>query len=559
MKTGCVLILGLLVACQTMENPDAALDLGVDATADSSMDSMRDRSMDAIADALEDARVDTSVDMSLDSLNDTSEPDLAVPPPPFESSPFHNPNWAHTGLPQARPGFLQEVDITDFGAVADDDIDDAPAIRMALESVSANVPLIVNIPAGNFVMGARVPLGSYRVIRGQGPDRTRVRLRRSGAFVVAQTQAPSWQPASGSITRGSREFDVADASDFAVGDFVKIVQDNDPSLMYTRPEWNTSWGEDSVGQISVVESVMGSRVTLADALNIDYSDQLNPRLTKVELSQWVGIESLKLDAENAENIEEATIDFRDLAYGWVHDVESAWTLRQHVFLSSSYRCEVSGSYFHESRDYGGGGHGYGVGLFAQASQCLVENNEFDTLRHSMLLSTGANGNVFANNYSRNPTWQWVTELPADVSIHGHYSFNNLFEGNVVQKIYIGDYWGPIGPHNLYFRNCLETAGVKYADSSHGQNIVGNDFWDLPTSEPNTIRQADMSVIRDIVEHGNWLEGQTQWDPSFAMVDAEHPSYYRTQAPTYFTTIWPSVGPDSPRECSNPAKRRFENR
>jgi len=30
--------------------------------------------------------------------------------------------------------------------------------------------------------------------------------------------------------------------------------------------------------------------------------------------------------------------------------------------------------------------------------------------------------------------------PADISVHGHYAYSNLFEGNIVQEITVSDYW-----------------------------------------------------------------------------------------------------------------------
>jgi pectate lyase len=62
-------------------------------------------------------------------------------------------------------------------------------------------------------------------------------------------------------------------------------------------------------------------------------------------------------------------------------------------MRNSANIEIQGCYFHEAQNYGEGGHGYGVSIGVHSSSCLVENNIFKTLRHAMILSSGANGNV----------------------------------------------------------------------------------------------------------------------------------------------------------------------
>ena len=66
---------------------------------------------------------------------------------------------------------------------------------------------------------------------------------------------------------------------------------------------------------------------------------------------------------------------------------------------------------------------------------------------------GANGNVFAYNYSLDP---YRSEDPhdagSDMLLHGHYPFANLFEGNIGESIIVDDTWGPAGPYNTFFRN-----------------------------------------------------------------------------------------------------------
>jgi hypothetical protein len=184
-------------------------------------------------------------------------------------------------------------------------------------------------------------------------------------------------------------------------------------------------------------------------------------------------------------------------------VETEKAQRGHIKCSRSTHIEISGCYLHEATGYGGGGEGYGVTLVSQATNVLAEDNIFEKLRHAMLVARGANGNVFGYNYSLD---QYSTgdagtgqNYQGDVSIHGHFPFANLFEGNVFEYARIDVWWGYAGPDNTFFRNrSKRRAGndptsnegfhIQWADAfyipgeiltplqyEYGQNVVGNRF------------------------------------------------------------------------------------
>ena len=72
----------------------------------------------------------------------------------------------------------------------------------------------------------------------------------------------------------------------------------------------------------------------------------------------------------------------------------------------------------------------------------------------MIVQCGVNGCVYAYNYSFDAIGsdegepgrdgkEWFHS--DDMSVHGHYAYATLFEGNVAQYAGVGDYWGPAGP------------------------------------------------------------------------------------------------------------------
>ncbi|MBI1193595.1 MAG: hypothetical protein GC205_10540 [Bacteroidetes bacterium] len=95
----------------------------------------------------------------------------------------------------------------------------------------------------------------------------------------------------------------------------------------------------------------------------------------------------------------------------------------------------------------------------------------------MMVKQGANGNVFGYNYSIDPLRsEPVPDFSGDVSLHGHYPFANLFEGNTVQNIFTDNFWGPSGPGNSFYRNRAERYGiVMTSPNTSDQNYGGNDL------------------------------------------------------------------------------------
>src|SRR6185295_8942189 len=222
--------------------------------------------------------------------------------------------------------------------------------------------------------------------------------------------------------------------------------------------WNSVpavWAIDCIGQIVKITNISGDSLFLNEALRMDYTDSLQPQIRVFKPITNAGIECLKiLRADSVAPIVSYNISFLGAANCWINGVESDHSIGAHATADLSTHLAISGCYFHHAYEYDGvSTHGYGVTLIQHTGDCLVENNFFRHLRHAMMVKQGANGNVFAYNYSIEPT---RTEFPydasGDISAHGHYPFANLFEENIVQTLYIDQTWGPAGPYNTFFRN-----------------------------------------------------------------------------------------------------------
>ena len=100
---------------------------------------------------------------------------------------------------------------------------------------------------------------------------------------------------------------------------------------------------------------------------------------------------------------------------------------------------------------------------------------------------------------------------------------NLFEGNEIEEIGIGDFWGPAGVGNTYFRNKVNDEGILYYDNSNYQNVVGNVTRVLKSSSGNS---------RFKLEHGNVVNGIIKWDNTIEDHNLPN-SYYLDSIPPFF--------------------------
>lgn len=455
------------------------------------------------------------------------------------------------------PGGIPEVsgpiyNVVDYGADIMGVEDSRPAILQAISQIPASGG-VVYFPPGKYRIASTITIDkNHVVLRGAGWSSRLLSEANGDCFQVITYQRGTWQSLNADALKGSLTLEVPDGSKFQAGKFAEIEQTNDPDLMYTDPAWIVSWAEQSVGQFMEIEKVEGNTLTFTQPLNYTYTTDLSVQIRPQGLIRGVGFEDLYLEKMVAEG---NNIFFKNTAYCWVRNVESYHTRKVHVDNTTSLCNEIRDSYFHRSFSYGGGGSGYGVGCGMHVTNTLVENNVFDSLRHAMIIQSGANGNVYGYNYSAHPVQgDGETNLnigwdPPDISNHGHYAFMNLFEGNEVVEIGIGDYWGPAGPGNTYFRNRVTGEGIIYHDASHKQNNIANVTTQFKTSGGPALEK---------LEHGNVVNGATVWDPAIENHLLPE-SYYHDEKPGFFGDFnWPVIGPDADASNILPARDRYNN-
>ncbi len=453
------------------------------------------------------------------------------------------------GIPEIN---TPEKNVLDFNADPTGVNDSKAAFISAINGLPISGG-VVFIPAGTYKIGSTITISKNNVvIRGEGIGKTRIIVDFSGdCFSIVTYSRGEWQSITSDIVKGTSQLAVPSASKFTVGDFAEIQQENDPVIMYTNPEWNQTWAENSVGQLFEIVSISGNLLKFKTSTHINFQNKLNIKIRPQKLIRNVGFENFYLEKKQAGGY---TFNFTNAAYCWIQNIESNHTRKSHVYFASCLGCVVRDSYFHHSFDYGGGGSGYGIECASHATDNLIENNIFNYLRHAMMVQLGANGNVFGYNYSINAvqgtgeTNLNVGWTPPDISVHGHYAFMNLFEGNDIQEMGIGDYWGPAGPGNTYFRNRVAGEGIFYNDHSNFQNVIGNRT-KLIKNEGNT------SI--NLLEHGNVINSVVKWNDTIPDRNLPNSLYLKVIPSFQNEKNWPTFGPDIPVGLKLPAQIRYE--
>ncbi|HRU39152.1 MAG TPA: glycosyl hydrolase family 28-related protein, partial [Candidatus Goldiibacteriota bacterium] len=356
-------------------------------------------------------------------------------------------DWTKCGMPAGLTRPAASVDVKkDFGARGDGVTDDSMAFIAAFSALPSGG--VVKVPLGTYLIKKPLVIGRSDVyLEGKGPKKTGLLFSfddapAADAITVAGAPGSEWMTVKSGATKGSSELTVEDGSVFKAGDFAEIQQDNDQSIHYTNQMWNQDWAQEVIGQMVRVAGVEGDRIRVEPSLHIGYNPKMDPKIRKINPVVNSGIKGIMLERRDKGDGDIIAMDCA--AYCFVRNVESKYAMRSHVCVERSLECEIRDSYFHHAHDYGGGGHGYGVELNRHATSCLVENNRFDNLRHSMMAHLGANGNVFGYNESTRPVAtgdHTPGTIICDISVHGHYPYMNLFEGNTVQKIEVSDWWG----------------------------------------------------------------------------------------------------------------------
>ena len=464
-------------------------------------------------------------------------------------------DWTHAGYEGIIPDPPVVIDITSFGAVGDSITDNYPFVFNAINSLSGNRGVIY-FPPGNYLFQSTVTLPDSIVIRGASADSTHLIFDLAGvagnSITISGSANFSFTNVLKGFNKGSSFVVVGNPAGFTSGDYAEIQEEN--GAWDTQP---VSWADHSVGQIIQVNSISGDTLYFSLPLRIKYDSSMNVQIRKFIPAKEIGIECLTISRRDSVGAGVCFNIYFDHAVNcWIRGVESSRSIGSHIEVDASAHLEMTGNYLHHAFAYDGTStHGYGITLFKHTGDCKLENNIMRHLRHSFSLQCGANGNVIAYNYSIDPNRsEPISDLSADISLHGHYAFANLFEGNIVQNIMLDQTWGPSGPFNTFFRNRTELYGILMTSgtvNSDSENFVGNEI-------PNTGALLGNYFLagNGHFEFGNNVLGVITPAGTTSLNDS---SDYLTSTPAFWNiaSSWPTIGePNVSGSGSIPAKERY---
>ena len=463
-------------------------------------------------------------------------------------------NWSYAGLES-------NVDQTTFvkakaseNGFANDGITDNTTALNNLFSTFIGQGLIIQFDSGNYVFNSTIKLPSNTIIKGLGANKTTLTIDLNGAGNAIEIAGTLSKKMSSSLTskmfKNSTSITINSPEIYQPNEWLKLSQNDS--------DWVTSsWALGSVGQIFKVKSIKDSTIFLTSIARMSYELNRKPIISSIVPKANVGIECLKINRiDNTAPSQNSNLYFSYAVNCWVKGIESVNCTFAHIDVRNSSNLSISNSYFHDAFEHGTGGRAYGVMLQSTTNECLVENNVFKRLRHSMIVQSGANGNVFSLNYSTDIYWDLTpSDGAGDMVLHGNYVFLNLFEQNICRNIVIDDSHGPNGKYNTFYRNRAEGYGIFFsAANSPYQNFIGNEIPNksFPYSLANYTIQGSNHFL-----YGNNDKGTIKPSGTDSLADT---SFYYMGRPSFIEEKnWISLGtPNVMGTGSNRAQTAFIN-
>ncbi len=466
-------------------------------------------------------------------------------------APERSTDWALAGNTTQISASDNSISILDYGADATGVAPSNAAYAAAIATLNGAAGTIL-FPEGQYYFTSELLVPDSVFLQGESSASIlKFDLGNTGDLIrMAGSISANPIFLSQAASRGTSSIVIDDASSFVAGDLIRLAMtDND--LMFS------DWAYGQLGQIVEITSIEDNNLTLADPLNTYYPMSRAPKVFKVTPVRAAGVECLSIIRADAADLQASNINIRAAFNCVVRNVHSTFCAFAHVELNVSAHITVQGCYFNQAIGYGSGGRGYGVMLQETSSFNHVQNNIFDRLRHSMIAQSGANGNVFSYNFSRDPYWTDVslpTNSAGDLVMHGNYPYMNLAEGNTVQHIVVDASHGINGPMNTFFRNRSQLYGF-FSDSgtpTDSMNLIGNETTNMGFLMGNFIVNGAGHL-----NHGNNVRGTTT-PAGTQSIGIQSLLYSDGSYPSYMNGTLPMIGyPLAMYANTTPASIRYD--
>lgn len=346
---------------------------------------------------------------------------------------------------------------------------------------------------------------------------------------------------SGPLFKGDNIITSDLADQFSQGDMI-YLREKDNSLI------SSDWALGSSGQLLEVSSMSTGHIHLQNPLRRNYENDFGQKLILIHPIENVRISGIRVERLDSTTQQCSNILFRFARNCQIDCIESYSCNFAHVSIEYSNNIQVQNSFFKDGHTYVSGGRAYGIALHFASGECLVENNIFEHLRHSVLLQAGANGNIIAYNYSLDPYWEqfpFPENSAGEFVLHGNYPYANLFEGNVMSNLVADESHGLNGPDNTFFRNRIENGFVLILPSISQLHLIHNIAQNILYSNGSTTGLIESNLFNETIIG-------TQANNAYSN------SLYQDTEPVFFSNFnYPPVFPDvSAFDNTLPAQHRY---
>lgn len=315
-------------------------------------------------------------------------------------------NWSVAGLWTSIPTCADAVFQVNLmaGASTDDQVENAYNQARSWINQHPTSWAIVYFPEGTYDLHREIYLdASYRniIFQGAGSNKTTLKFLFWGTnqiciHLFGTENEGNKRTLATDLNKGSRTVQCTQAIGYTTPCWVRLCEEDHP---YCDED---GWAARCVGQITRLIGTNGTVGTLKDSASKQYTVSRHTSIWPITPVMNIGFENLKIWRMDDDNAEQGgyNIFFEGAVNCWVKGVRFEQTCRNHIWIARSSHIYISGCFFHDARSHGLDGNGYGVALSTSTTNCLVENNNFDKLRHAMLVQAGSNCNVFAFNIKR---------------------------------------------------------------------------------------------------------------------------------------------------------------
>ncbi|MDO6802344.1 glycosyl hydrolase family 28-related protein [Wenyingzhuangia sp. 1_MG-2023] len=375
------------------------------------------------------------------------------------------PNYSYAGYAYGETPIPNKkgtiFNITDFGAIANDGIDDTQAINTTIETAGKQGGGIVYFPKGIFHVNTDTTKTdivkinySNIVLRGAGSDENGTIIYSGSSTHQAEDNSPwlspfvfhsglNLQDTSGfydinnlkttthiteSLAKGSQIIQVASTKGFHPKDIVILTMQNttvDGNLMndlmhpLTFEPFQTNYlnagplkAKSFQSAIEIDQVIDAKHLLLKQPIRRDISMQYNPSISLFPMLKNIGVEHFKFDSAWSGNYKHH--GDREMDYGWgainLHRVSHGWIRDIHIhnYTQTTHLITSRNITIEDIHITGKAGH-YSPKMY-HSSDNLVQNIQVDA---NMTHGPGLEGCSFGNVY-RNMTYKY----PSTIDLHG---------------------------------------------------------------------------------------------------------------------------------------------